>query len=289
MTYNTTYHCRQIVNEDFVNYLKEISKFPLLTAEEETKLAVAAKNGDKSASDKLIKSNLKLVIAYAKKYCFIGMDIFDLIQSGNVGLMTALKYYDPSLGYKFSTYAMPWIKNACLHYVAEMNGTISLDHHVIDAMHTIRSVAESELHTDIFDLTNADIEKISKKTKISVKKITNVIRACAPCRSLDAIVGDTDGITVAEVIPDINTPNTEDEFIRNELCEELSGYVDKLPERERTVIKNRFGFGDEDSKTLLEVGRQMNISRERVRQIEFKALKELKRDLIRNDKKYACV
>lgn len=159
----------QITDSEYRSYLNKISRFPLLTAEEEAELAHKIKDGDKSALDKLVNCNLRLSVSVAKKYYYAGADLFDLIQQGNIGLIRAAKNYDPSLGYRFSTFATSYIRGECFNYIAAMKYPISISNHKLTEFHKIKKVAENDLNKDISDLTNTDISRIARITKMSYK------------------------------------------------------------------------------------------------------------------------
>lgn len=261
----------------YIKYVQEISKYPLLSTEQERELAEKAHNGDKSALDKLIKCNLRLVVAFAKKYCFTGLDILDVIQSGNIGLIEAAKKYDPSLNFKFSTFASPWIKKECLKYVSEMKYMICLTPRVFLELQKIREIVEKELEIELCDISESDMIYISNRTGIPVSRAIQIINASIPYFSFDSTIGDNDDIVFEELIADQNNISAEDDHAYKDLCDELFGAIGDLTPKEKTVIKKRYGLEHEDPMTLQEIGKELSLSREGVRIKEKRALKKLKK------------
>ena len=265
---------------DFVfrKYLKDIGKYPLLTPEEEKQLAEEAQAGSKTAFDRLVNCNLRLVIAFSKKYFYAGLDPFDLVQSGNVGLIEAAKHFDPSLGFRFSTYAVPWIKRECFRYLTEMKHLISLNPHAYVEMIQLKTAAEDELNIDFCDATNEDILELSRITGVPAGRATKIINACIPYVSIDSGINDgTTNFQLEEIISSEDDQRIEDDFIDNETFADMLRAIEQLPPKEAEVVKMRFGLYEDDSMTLQEVAEQMNLSREGVRQKERNAIKKIKK------------
>lgn len=276
---------QQVTNPDwndieYYQYLSKISEFPLLTPEEEKELAVKAKNGDKKAFDKLVNCNLRLSAAFAKKYCFSGMDVFDLIQSGNVGLIKAAQRYDPEMGYKFSTYAYSWIKRECLQFLAEMKHQISLNPNVFAEMHKLKQAIDDLNISGFVEVTAKDVEEISKATGISLDRTVKIINVGSPCLSIEENLEDNKN-SFEEMIKDNTLESMEDVFIAGESSQNLLDTLSVLTEKEAEIIKRRFGLMGYPKMTLQEVGKEMNLSREGIRIKEVSALKKLRKEIER--------
>lgn len=256
-------------------YLASISKFPLLSQEEEIELAKRAKAGDKKAFDSLINSNLRLVTTIAKKYCFVGMDMFDLIQAGNVGLTEAAHRFDPDRGYKFSTYAIPWIRKECIEYAAEMKYPVSLSVKVFHEVRDIKDIADNVLENNLSDLTREEMNEISRLTGIPVERAAKIIHACSVPLSIDANLNEDNENPLESIITDPSEPSAEEIWTSREMCEILGDAISQLNDTDAELIKMRFGLYGYDPMTLDEIGKIMNISRERVRQKERKIMGEL--------------
>ena len=253
-------------------FLNEAGRYPLLTAAEEVELAKRIERGDKAAKDRMINSNLRLVVSIAKKYQGHGLSLLDLIQEGIIGLIRAAEKFDWRRGYKFSTYATWWIRQAVQRGVANKSRTIRIPVHIVERETKIAR-AEREL---IAELERAPTdEEISKRSKLPLKQVREVREAARAVTSLDRPVGeggdaslvDLMGGEAAEVEEEVQVSLTE---------EALHRAVEELPAREKEVVKLRYGLnGDSDPKSLEEIGRRLGITRERVRQIESNALERL--------------
>lgn len=272
-------------SDEYARYLSEIAKFPILTAQEERELAVEAKNGSRDAFEKLINSSLRLSAFVAKKYYYSCVDMFDLVQSGNIGLVEAAKRYDPNLGFRFSTYAVPYIKKECIRFIAEMRYPVSLRTDVCDDFQKIRSIAENSFGKDVTDLKNAEIRKISEICNIRENRVGCIIRACVPGYSLDIEVGEGEDMQIFETIPDENERTPEEELFHSEAIKEVRKAVLSLPLKKREVINERFGLDGNPSKTLREIGDRTGCSREAIRMMEVNAIKLLRKE-VNNHEKY---
>lgn len=254
-------------------YLKEIGKYPLLTREEENKIATAAAKGDLEAKEKLINHNLRLVVSIAKKYMGRGLNLLDLIQEGNIGLIKAVEKFDVSKGFKFSTYATYWIKQSISYAIADQTRNIRIPSHTIKLINSIQKVEQSFLQEkkrkpkqeEVADILNLDIKKI-KNAYFWIKDTT----------SLDIVIGDDEDVTIGTLIED---KSTESDFLsieKEEASEALINVLNTLNEREKIVIIKRFGLAGYNAETLDEIGKSLGLSKERIRQIENAALRKLR-------------
>jgi RNA polymerase primary sigma factor len=253
-------------------FLNEAGRYPLLTAAEEVEIAKKVERGDKAAKDLMINSNLRLVVSIAKKYQGHGLTLLDLIQEGIIGLIRAVEKFDWRRGYKFSTYATWWIRQAVQRGVANKSRTIRIPVHIVEREQKI-SRAERELVAQL-ERPPTD-EEIAKKAKLSLKHVREVRDAARAVTSLDKPMGDEGDTSFGDVAATATSDTAEEVHVS--LAEEtLRHAVAELPEREQEVLKLRYGLdGDEDPKSLEEIGRRMGITRERVRQIESTALERL--------------
>ncbi len=253
-------------------YLKEIGTIPLLDAETETELAKRMSEGDEEAKNRLVEANLRLVVSIAKRYMGKGIHLLDLIQEGNLGLMKAADKFDYTKGYKFSTYATWWIKQAISRAIADQSRTIRIPVHMVE---TIHKVSRSQRELLQKNGREATMEEIARDIGMSVDKVREIIKISQDPVSLETPIGEAEDSHLGDFIPDTESKTPWDEASYNLLKEQLNEVLHTLTPREEMVIKLRFGLIDGRSRTLEEVGRQFNITRERIRQIESKAIRKL--------------
>ena len=254
-------------------YLKEIGRINLLTSDEEFEYAKLANQGDEHAKSMLAESNLRLVVSIAKRYVGRGMLFLDLIQEGNIGLMKAVEKFDPGKGYKFSTYATWWIRQAITLVIADQARTIRIPVHMVETINKLARVQRQltqELNREPTD------EEIAKKLGISLDKVREVYKISQDPVSLETPIGEEDDSHLGDFIKDERTMSPEEYATVGMLKEELSGVLLTLTEREEKVLRLRFGLDDGQCRTLEEVGQIFNVTRERIRQIEAKALRKLR-------------
>ena len=254
-------------------YLKEIGKVPLLTAEEEISLARRMANGDEEAKRRLSESNLRLVVSIAKRYVGRGMLFLDLIQEGNLGLIKAVEKFDYRKGFKFSTYATWWIRQAITRAIADQARTIRIPVHMVETINKLVRVSRSLLQ----DLgRDPSIDEIAKEMQMPPEKVREIIKIAQEPVSLETPIGEEEDSHLGDFIPDDDIPAPSDAAAFTLLKEQLLEVLDTLTEREEKVLKLRFGLDDGRPRTLEEVGKEFKVTRERIRQIEAKALRKLR-------------
>ena len=261
------------INDPVRMYLKEIGKIPLLSADEEMKYSIAAAAGDEDAKRILAESNLRLVVSIAKRYVGRGLLFLDLIQEGNIGLMKAVEKYDYDKGFKFSTYATWWIRQAITRALADQARTIRVPVHMVE---TINKMARVQRQLTLELNREPSEEEIAKKMGIGVDKVREVMKISQDPVSLETPIGEEDDSHLGDFIKDERSMSPE-EYATNEILkEEIKSVLLTLQEREQEVLELRFGLVDGTSHTLEEVGKKFNVTRERIRQIEAKALRKLR-------------
>ncbi|HHU63783.1 MAG TPA: RNA polymerase sigma factor RpoD [Clostridiales bacterium] len=254
-------------------YLKEIGKVPLLTAEEEVELAKRMEKGDIEAKRKLAEANLRLVVSIAKRYVGRGMLFLDLIQEGNLGLIKAVEKFDYRKGYKFSTYATWWIRQAITRAIADQARTIRIPVHMVETINKLIRVSRQLLQ----ELgREPQPEEIAKQMGISEEKVREIIKIAQEPVSLETPIGEEEDSHLGDFIPDDDAPAPAEAAAFTLLKEQLLGVLDTLTPREEKVLRLRFGLDDGRARTLEEVGKEFNVTRERIRQIEAKALRKLR-------------
>ena len=256
-------------------YLREIGKIPLLTAEEELALAQRVVAGEKDAKDKMAEANMRLVVSIAKRYVGRGLDLLDLIQEGNTGLLRAVEKFDPDKGFKFSTYATWWIRQAITRAIADQARTIRIPVHMVETINKLLRTQRRLTQELNREPTN---EEIAKAMEIDVEKVEHIMKIKQDISSLDASVRDDEEDSVlGDFIEDEDTVSPEESATGQLLKEHVKDMLGALTEREQKILKLRFGLEDGKSHTLEEVGQEFNVTRERIRQIEAKALAKLRK------------
>ncbi len=254
-------------------YLKEIGRVPLLDTEREKKLAERMMAGDETAKTELVEANLRLVVSIAKRYVGRGMFFLDLIQEGNMGLMKAVDKFDYTKGYKFSTYATWWIRQAITRAIADQARTIRIPVHMVETIHKVSRISRQLLQENGREPT---AEEIGERISMSAEKVREIMKISQDPVSLETPIGEEEDSHLGDFIPDDDTPSPAEATSTNILREELERQLHTLTPREEHVIKLRFGLYDGRTRTLEEVGKEFDITRERIRQIEAKALRKLR-------------
>ena len=254
-------------------YLKEIGRVPLLTPDEEVDLAVRITNGDEAAKKRLSEANLRLVVSIAKRYLGRGMQFLDLIQEGNLGLIKAVEKFDYTKGFKFSTYATWWIRQAITRAIADQARTIRIPVHMVETINKVKKVSSQLLHANGRE---PSAEEIAEELDMPVDKVREIMRVAQEPVSLETPIGEEEDSHLGDFIPDDDAPVPADAASHTLLKETLGSVLDSLTPREEKVLRLRFGLEDGRSRTLEEVGKEFNVTRERIRQIEAKALRKLR-------------
>lgn len=263
-----------VITDDPVRmYLKEIGRIPLLTYEEEVELAKRIEAGDQQAKDQLAEANLRLVVSIAKRYVGRGMQFLDLIQEGNMGLIKAVDKFEHKKGFKFSTYATWWIRQAITRAIADQARTIRIPVHMVETINKlvraqrqlVQELGRDPLPEEVAELMNMDVEKVREVQKIAQEPV-----------SLETPIGEEEDSHLGDFIPDEEILSPSDAATNTMLREQLISVLDTLTDRERKVLALRFGLDDGRTRTLEEVGQAFDVTRERIRQIEAKALRKLK-------------
>lgn len=258
-------------------YLREIGKIPLLTPEEELDLAQRVVQGEKRAKDKMAEANMRLVVSIAKRYSGRGLDFLDLIQEGNTGLLRAVEKFDPDKGFKFSTYATWWIRQAITRAIADQARTIRIPVHMVE---TINKLLRTQRRMTQELNREPTIDELAKELEMEPSKIEYVIKIKQDITSLDAGVGrdgDDEDSILGDFVPDDEGTTPEESATTQLLREQVQSILSSLSDREQKIIKMRFGLDNGKNHTLEEVGREFAVTRERIRQIEAKALAKLRK------------
>ena len=254
-------------------YLKEIGRVPLLSPDEEVDLAIRISQGDVAAKKRLSEANLRLVVSIAKRYLGRGMQFLDLIQEGNLGLIKAVEKFDHTKGFKFSTYATWWIRQAITRAIADQARTIRIPVHMVETINKVKKVSSQLLHQNGHEPSADDI---AAELDMPVDKVREIMRVAQEPVSLETPIGEEEDSHLGDFIPDDDAPAPQDAASHTLLKEQLSDVLSTLTSREEKVLRLRFGLEDGRSRTLEEVGREFYVTRERIRQIEAKALRKLR-------------
>ncbi len=265
---------KTIVMDDPVRvYLKEIGRVPLLTSEEEIELAIRIAEDDKKAKQRLAEANLRLVVSIAKRYVGRGMQFLDLIQEGNLGLIKAVEKFDYTKGFKFSTYATWWIRQAITRAIADQARTIRIPVHMVETINKVKKTSSQLLHKNGHD---PSAEEIAEELNMTPDKVREILRLAQEPVSLETPIGEEEDSHLGDFIPDDEALSPADAASISLLKEQLSEVLKTLTPREEKVLSLRFGLEDGHPRTLEEVGKEFNVTRERIRQIEAKALRKLR-------------
>ena len=254
-------------------YLKEIGRVPLLSSEEEIELAIRISDGDVAAKQRLSEANLRLVVSIAKRYLGRGMQFLDLIQEGNLGLIKAVEKFDYTKGFKFSTYATWWIRQAITRAIADQARTIRIPVHMVETINKVKKVQSQLLHQNGHEPSP---DEIAEEIDMPVDKVREIMRVAQEPVSLETPIGEEEDSHLGDFIPDNDAPAPADAASHTMLREQLWDVLSTLTPREAKVLRLRFGLEDGRSRTLEEVGKEFNVTRERIRQIEAKALRKLR-------------
>ena len=254
-------------------YLKEIGRVPLLTSEEEIELAIRISENDQEAKQRLSEANLRLVVSIAKRYVGRGMQFLDLIQEGNLGLIKAVDKFDYTKGFKFSTYATWWIRQAITRAIADQARTIRIPVHMVETINKVKKTNSQLLHENGRDPT---AEEIAEKLDMPVEKVREILRVAQEPVSLETPIGEEEDSHLGDFIPDDDAQAPVDAASMALMREQLAEVLKTLTPREARVLSLRYGLEDGNPKTLEEVGKEFNVTRERIRQIEAKALRKLR-------------
>ncbi len=269
-----TFASTSIISDDPVHlYLKEIGSYPLLTMEEEVELAKRIEEGDEEAKQLLAESNLRLVVSIAKRYVGRGLSFLDLIQEGNLGLIKAVDKFDYSKGFKFSTYATWWIRQAITRSIADQSRTIRIPVHMSEIINKTYRASRNLLQELGREATE---QELADAMDMTVEKVREILKISSDPISLDIPIGEEDDSHLGDFIRDDNILSPEDSASYSILRDQISMLLDTLTEREQKVLILRFGLTDGRTRTLEEVGKEFNVTRERIRQIEAKALRKLR-------------
>ncbi len=254
-------------------YLREIGRVPLLSSDEEIELAVKISEGDEKAKQRLTEANLRLVVSIAKKYVGRGMYFLDLIQEGNVGLIKAVDKFDYQKGFKFSTYATWWIRQAITRAIADQARTIRIPVHMVETINRLKKVQSQLLHENGFEPSE---ELIAEKMQLPVERVREIMRVAQEPVSMETPIGPEEDSRLMDFIRDEDALAPDEAALKTITNEDIDGVLKTLTPREESVIRLRFGLKDGRCHTLEEVGSEFNVTRERIRQIEAKALRKLR-------------
>ena len=262
-----------VVDNSIKIYMREMGQFSMLSADEEIKLANRIAEGDQSAKNELVEANLRLVVSLARHYQGCGLSYQDLIQEGNIGLIKAAEKFDVSKGFRFSTYASWWIKQALSRAIADQSRTIRIPVHMTENINKFKKT-ERELLSQLN--REPKIKEIADAMGISEKQAKEIQSYIVEPTSLDIQVGDDDDTTIGSFIEDTHFVNPESAYIKESNGDVVNAVLDTLSDREANILRLRFGIGGKKAMTLEEVGKEFNVTRERIRQIEAKALRKLR-------------
>jgi len=261
-------------SESLKKYLREISRLERISPQEERDLGHRIQQGDAAALKRLVEANLRFVVSYAKRYRGCGLSFLDLINEGNIGLIEAAKRYDPSKNVKFITYAVWWVRQAIIHALSDQSGAFRLPQKQANLLYRIGK-AQANLRTELKRQPSAD--EIAERMQVSVQDVTNLLQVADDNVSLSAVIDEEHDFHLSDKLEQDIIPSADLVLLKNSLKGLLRGALDELDDKEERVIRLRFGLDGTEPKTLKEIGEMMNLSRERIRQIEAQALQKLNR------------
>ncbi|HEU5180402.1 MAG TPA: RNA polymerase sigma factor RpoD/SigA [Candidatus Polarisedimenticolia bacterium] len=266
---------KRVSSETLKKYLQEISKLERITPDEEKVLgSLIQEKGDKEALQKLVEANLRFVVSFAKKYRGCGLSFLDLINEGNIGLIEAAKRFNPTKNVKFITYAVWWVRQAIVHALSDHSGAFRLPQKQANLLYRIgKTISQLTLELE----RSPTAEEIARKLEIQVEEVTNLLQVSDENVSLSTVIDEEHDFHLSDKLEQDQIPSADEELLRDSLKTHLAACLDELDPKEEKVLRLRFGLGEEEPKTLKEIGEMMGLSRERIRQIEAQALEKLNR------------
>ena len=265
---------KRVSSETLKKYLQEISRLDRITPEEEKVLGDLIQNGDKAALQKMVEANLRFVVSFAKKYRGCGLSFLDLINEGNIGLIEAAKRFNPKKNVKFITYAVWWVRQAIVHALSDHSGAFRLPQKQANLLYRIgKTISQLTLELE----RHPTAEEIARKLEIQVEEVTNLLQVADENVSLSTVIDEEHDFHLSEKLKQTQIPSADEELYKSSLKSHLAACLDELDPKEEKVLRLRFGLGEEEPKTLKEIGEMMGLSRERIRQIEAQALEKLNR------------
>jgi RNA polymerase primary sigma factor len=264
--------------EETASYLPRLTRERLLSAEEEVRLTLRARAGDNCAKDQLIEANMRLVLSIAKSYHSTLIPYEDLVQEGAIGLITAAERFDPARGFRFSTYATHWIRQSIGRAIDNKSRAIRVPAHISETLRKIERTRAEILKESGEEPT---AEEIARKAGLTLRKVDSCLTASLDPVSLDAMVGEDENTSLVSMLGDKTAADPEDEVVRREVEIQIQKMLNALSERERQIMRRRLGFDDAEARVLQDIGAELNLSRERVRQIEAQALRKMRRQGMR--------
>jgi len=265
---------KRVSSETLKKYLQEISRLERITPDEEKVLGDQIQKGDKEALQRMVEANLRFVVSFAKKYRGCGLSFLDLINEGNIGLIEAAKRFNPKKNVKFITYAVWWVRQAIVHALSDHSGAFRLPQKQANLLYRIgKTISQLTLELE----RHPTVEEIARKLEIQVEEVTNLLQVADENVSLSTVIDEEHDFHLSDKLEQEQIPSADEELLRDSLKTHLAACLDELDPKEEKVLRLRFGLGEEEPKTLKEIGEMMGLSRERIRQIEAQALEKLNR------------